>query len=223
MVRIDWYFDVVSPYAYLAFEALPAALAPVTVPHAVHYRPVLFAGLLEAFGQKGPAEIAPKRQFTYEHVVWLAQRHGIALRAPRAHPFNPLPLLRALVAVGGAEPNRAQVAAAFRYVWREGALPDEPGFAELLGALDVAPAQLDDAAVKAQLRANTAAAQGAGVFGVPMAVAVRDGDAPQRFWGLDALPMLAAWIDGDALFASAEFKRAAALPVGVQRKAVAST
>ena len=98
MPSADWYFDFVSPFAYLQSEQLPT-LAPRL---AVRYRPVLFAGLLEAAGQKGPAEIATKRAFTYRFVVWQAKRLGIPLKFPPAHPFNPLPFLRLALACDGA-------------------------------------------------------------------------------------------------------------------------
>ena len=64
------------------------------------YRPVLFAGLLKHHGQLGPAEIAPKRDWTYRQVLWLAHAHGIPLQMPAAHPFNPLALLRLALACG---------------------------------------------------------------------------------------------------------------------------
>ena len=92
MKPIVFWFDPISPFAYLAFEHLPQALAGCT--YAVEYRPLLFAGLLKHWGQKGPAEIPPKRAWTYRHIAWLAHQHGIALQMPAVHPFNPLPLLR---------------------------------------------------------------------------------------------------------------------------------
>ena len=87
---VDWYFDFVSPFAYLQSERL-ASLPPRV---AIRFRPVLFAGLLDANGQKGPAEITAKRNFTYRFVVWQARKLGIPLKFPHEHPFNPLPLLR---------------------------------------------------------------------------------------------------------------------------------
>lgn len=90
MKRLTFWFDVNSPYGYLAFERLPWALdgLPVTT----SYRPVLFAGLLNHWGQKGPAEIEPKRAWTFRHVACLAGRRrsqrghavGRAGAAPRA-------------------------------------------------------------------------------------------------------------------------------------------
>jgi 2-hydroxychromene-2-carboxylate isomerase len=58
----DWYFDFISPFAYLQSEQLHR-LQPLVQ---IRYRPVLFAGLLKHWGNKGPAEVLPKRQFTYE-------------------------------------------------------------------------------------------------------------------------------------------------------------
>jgi len=212
--QIDWYFDFVSPYSYLAFVALPQALAELDPAPEIRYRPVLFAGLLNHWGHTGPAELAPKRRFTYEHVAWLADRHGIALRAPRHHPFNPLPLLRAAIAAGSSRPAIGRL---FDHVWRDGALPDEPAFAVLLAELGVAPAALESAEVKAALRANGEAAIAAGVFGVPTAVA-RTARGVRAIWGFEALPMLADWLRDAPVFAGEEMARAAELPAGEQRR-----
>ena len=212
--EIDWYFDFISPYSYLAFEALPVALAAIEPAPAVRYRPVLFAGLLNHWGHKGPAEVPPKRRFTYEHVAWLADRHGIAMRAPRQHPFNPLPLLRAAIAAGN---QRDAIGKLFRFVWRDGALPDEPAFAQLLADLRIAPAALDAPEVKSALRANGEAAIAAGVFGVPTAVA-RTARGVRAIWGFDALPMLVDWLRDAPVFSNDEMRRAADLPMGEQRR-----
>jgi 2-hydroxychromene-2-carboxylate isomerase len=189
--RIDFWFDPVSPFAYLAFERLPQALEGCSI--AVEYRPLLFAGLLKHWGQKGPAEIEPKRAWTFRHVAWLAQHHGIELQTPAQHPFNPLPLLRLVLATGA---NRRSVEAVMRHVWHGGADAADPA---RLAALqrELAPAR-DPAsdAVKAELRAATDAAIARGVFGVPTFEL-----AGRLFWGVDALPMLRAAVQDDAWFA----------------------
>ena len=115
----DWYFDFVSPFAYLQSEQL-AALAPRIT---VRYKPVLFAGLLGAHGQLGPAEIPAKRAFTYRFVLWQAKRLGIPLKLPHEHPFNPLPLLRLAIA---CDCEASAIHRIFRFVWRDGRLPDLP-------------------------------------------------------------------------------------------------
>ena len=125
MKHITFHFDVVSPYAYLAFEKLPQALQGLS--YEVAYRPVLFAGFLKHHGQLGPAEIAPKRDWTYRQVLWLANAHGIPLQMPAGHPFNPLPLLRLALACGaGPQPNRYICETVFRHLWRGGADASAP-------------------------------------------------------------------------------------------------
>jgi 2-hydroxychromene-2-carboxylate isomerase len=191
MKHITCYLDFISPYAYLAFELLPEALRGVS--YSVSYTPVLFAGLLKQHGQLGPAEIAPKRDWTYRQVLWLAHSRGIPLQLPASHPFKPLPLLRLALACSPeyapGTPNRYVCETLFRHVWRGGA---EAGDAQRLESLvqQLAP-QRDPHSdtVKAQLKKNTEEAMAQGVFGVPTFSV--DG---KLFWGLDSLPMLREYL-----------------------------
>lgn len=211
MKHITFYLDFISPYAYLAFEKLPEALMGLS--YTVTHKPVLFAGLLQHHGQLGPAEIPPKRDWTYRQVQWLAHAHGVALHLPAAHPFNPLALLRLAVACDAAgTPNRYVTGTVFRHVWTGGG---DAADATRLAALqaELAPARdVASAEVKAQLKANTDEAIARGLFGVPT-FAVDD----KLFWGFDALPLLRAYLAGDAWFGSGAWEAARALPSGVQR------
>lgn len=211
MTPITFYLDPISPYAYLAFERLPQALAGHT--YMVEYRPVLFAGLLQHWGQLGPAEVAPKREWTFRQVAWLAHHHGVPLQMPAVHPFNPLPLLRLLLAsAADGQPSRLACESVLRHVWRGGADPgDAQRFESLTKTLQPARDPQDDE-VKRQLRANTEAAIARGVFGVPT-FELPDG---KLFWGHDSLDMLAACLGGDAWFAGPWDDAGAPVP-GVQR------
>ena len=82
MHALTFYFDVISPYAYLAFDQLPRTLQGLS--YTVNYQPVLFGGLLKHHGQLGPAEIAGKRDWTYRQSLWLARQQGLTLRTPAA-------------------------------------------------------------------------------------------------------------------------------------------
>jgi len=193
--RIVFWLDFVSPFAYLAFERLPQALDGLS--YEVQYRPVLFAGMLAHHGHKGPAEIEPKRAWTFRHVHWLAHQQGIPLDTPAAHPFNPLALLRLAwaCAAEGSTPNRRVCEAIFRHVWRGGAdAADAARLAALTSALEPRAAAVDEA-VKLRLRAATEEALALGVFGVPT---LQVGE--RLFWGLDALPMVAGCLRGDPWF-----------------------
>ena len=91
MHQLTFYLDFISPYAYLAFHALPKALQGLS--YQVRYQPILFGAVLQHHGQLGPAEIEGKRAWTYRQVLWLAQQQGCPLRMPASHPYNPVPML----------------------------------------------------------------------------------------------------------------------------------
>jgi 2-hydroxychromene-2-carboxylate isomerase len=204
---VHWYFDYISPFAYLQSHRLE----DFTEYALVRCKPVLFGALLAHHGHKGPAEIAAKRGWTYEHALWLAQRNNVPMRLPAAHPFNPLPLLRLSVLLGS--PIHV-VRRLFAYVWVEGHLPqDAPAWSALLDEFGVTPADLDAPEVKDGLRRNTEEAIAAGVFGVPTSIV--DG---HLIWGFDATDMVHAKIADDPFFESPEVAAAHALPVGVQRR-----
>jgi 2-hydroxychromene-2-carboxylate isomerase len=212
MKQLVFWFDPISPFAYLAFERLPHLLEGVS--YDVSYRPILFAGLLKAWGQKGPAEIEPKRAWTFRHVHWIAHQHGIEIATPAQHPFNPLALLRLLIACAppGGTPNRRACEAVLRHVWRGGGDANDAARLRALTeelAPRVAP---DDESVKRALKDSTDDALQRGVFGVPTIEA--DG---RLFWGLDALPMLAACLRGDAWFDGPAWSREGEPRAGVKR------
>jgi 2-hydroxychromene-2-carboxylate isomerase len=193
--HLSFWFDPISPYSYLAFEQLPQALEGLS--YSVEYRPVLFAGLLKHWGQKGPAEIEPKRAWTFRQIAWQAHQLGIPIETPAQHPFNPLALLRLLhgCATAGGTPNRHACELVLRHVWRGGADPNDAARLDAL-RVQLAPARNPaDAAVKQALRDLTAQAVERGVFGVPTV-----GLDGRLFWGLDALAMVAAAMRGDPWF-----------------------
>jgi 2-hydroxychromene-2-carboxylate isomerase len=218
MKRLTFYFDPISPYAALGFEALPEALAGHSVE--VVYRPILLAALLQALGQKGPAEIEAKRRWTFRQVAWLAHCQGVVLDPPAQHPFNPLPLLRLAWACAapagqpGDTPGRWVVEQLFHHVWRgAGADANDPvRLAELAKRLVPAQDPSGDA-VKQRLRSETEAALSLGVFGVP--TFEFEG---RLFWGQDALPMLSAALAGDPWFRSGAWESAARTRPGIARR-----
>ena len=212
MHHITFYLDFISPYAHLAFHALPQALQGHS--YQVTHKPVVFGAVLKHLGQLGPAEIAGKRDWTYRQVLWHARTQGLPMRMPATHPFNPLGLLRLAVACDAAgTPNRQVCETLFNHVWHTGL---EAADAERLAQVQaqLAP-QRDpqDEAVKQQLKAHTDEALALGVFGVPMLVV--DG---QLFWGFDALPMLRAYLDGDDWFQTDAWKQVGKVPTGITRR-----
>ncbi len=207
MTALVWYFDFVSPYSYLQIAAYPQLVRESIL------RPVLFAGLLGHWGGKGPAEVPAKRLQTYRFTAWQADKRGIPMRYPPAHPFNPLPALRLALAL---ESRYEPVRSIFDFIWGEGrSIADEwPALAERLGlGLAQAEAMIAEPRVKEALAANGREAVARGVYGVPTF-----DTGKELFWGLDATDMLCDYLADAALFDAPEMQRIANLPVGAARK-----
>ena len=212
MKTITFYLDFISPYAWLAFHALPQALQGIS--HRVVHKPVLFGAMLRHHGQLGPAEIPSKRDWTYRQVLWLARQQGCEMQLPVAHPFNPLGLLRlALACDTDGEPNRFVCEQVFRHVWCSG---QDAADATRLATLAEQLQPVRDPGspeVKQGLQAHTDEAIALGLFGVPSFV-VDD----RLFWGQDALPMLRAYLSGDDWFDGPAWNAVHATAVGIRRQ-----
>ena len=187
--------DVISPYAYLGWHRVHDVAA--THGRVVTPEPVLFAAMLDAWRQRGPAEIPPKRLYTFKHAVRLAHEYSIPLAPPPGHPFNPLLALRVATAALGTPGAHAVIDALFAAVWAGGPGTEDPtALAAWLSGrgLDgpTLVAQAQTTPIKAKLRATTDAAIARGCFGVP----TFDVDG-ELFWGQDALGHVAAWLRGD--------------------------
>lgn len=214
---IRFYFDFISPYAFLAWTQMPSiakrhggTLEPI---------PVLFAALLDKNGQKGPAEIPSKRRYLFKDVARKAWRLGVTnLAPPVAHPFNPLTALRVSGSVDDLELRVQVIDALYKAVWTRRMAIDSPeAVTAVLNDAGLDGAKLTSAATsqeaKDRLRANTEAALSNNVFGVPTIVV--DGEL---FWGTDTLIDVESFMKGDLpRFSDAEWDK---IPRAADRKAV---
>lgn len=206
-----WYFDVISPFSYLALGEVEQLAERMNV----LYRPILFAALLRHWSHLGPAEIPPKRLHTYRLCVFEAERRGIAFRFPPSHPFNPLKPLR-LIAALDASPGAVRTI--MDRIWRDGLdLGAEENWRTTCAMLGLdttrADALVEAAETRARLRANTEAAINAGLFGVPT---LQIGS--ELFWGVDALPMAHAYLANPDLFNTPEMRRVATINASSTRE-----
>jgi 2-hydroxychromene-2-carboxylate isomerase len=214
MKKVKFYFDFVSPYAWLAERKLRDL--PLSALAEVQYVPVLFAGILNAHGTKGPAEIPAKRNYVFRDVLRLATIEGLNPSFPRSHPFNPLAALRFATAVD--VPHRpAFVAEVFDLIWNQG--QDANDLSVLSGAAEKLnlPAEhliqkISTDPVKAALRLATDEASKRGLFGVPTFEA--DGEF---FWGTDRLDHVVRFLKGGLRLDERKLESILARPASAQR------
>lgn len=192
---IRFYFDYISSNAYLAWLELPRLAARHD--RSIETVPTLFAGLLGAHGQLGPAEIPAKAAWMFRNNLRKAALLGVPLNAPLHHPFNPLLALRVSSAPETEDERARAITALFRAVWVERLHVSEPAVVErLLDGAGLRGAELvgraQGAEAKQRLRADTDAAIARGVFGVPTLIV---GD--ELFWGYDDFPFLDQHLAGN--------------------------
>jgi 2-hydroxychromene-2-carboxylate isomerase len=191
MSRPILYFDVGSPFVYLAAERIERVLGVDPV-----WQPVLLGGLFKATGRSSWARGDDARRAAgMRDIQARAARYGLPpIRWPDAWPGDYLTAQRAAVWAGDAAKAYALAAGRRAFVHgRDLSLREEVLGAIADAGLDPEAAALDDPAVKLALREATDAAHARGVFGVPT-VAV--GDA--LFWGDDRLEEAAAAQQGFA-------------------------
>jgi 2-hydroxychromene-2-carboxylate isomerase len=163
MRDIEFFFDVGSPYSYLAFHALPAIAERNGV--AVIYRPFLLGAVFKATGNSPPAMVPARGRWMFADLQRWGEKYGLPFVLPTTFPINTLLPMRALTAVG---PERIRDAAnsLFHAYWGEGLDISEPDLIDqLLGTRVTSEASTE--AVKLHLREVTNEAVERGAFGAP--------------------------------------------------------
>ena len=183
----EFFFDVGSPAAYLAWTQLPTLCADAGAK--LVYRPMLLGGVFQATGNASPMMVPAKGSYMAVDLGRFAQRYGVPFRINPHFPINTLTLMRAVVGIQMRHPNRfdAFLTAVYPALWATGANLNDPAVtAATLVEADFDPAEVfalvNDAGIKAALKANTEEAVKRGVFGAPT---VFVGDA--MFFGQDRL------------------------------------
>lgn len=185
-------FDYISPYAYLAWTQIHELAAKHD--RTVEPVPVLFAGLLKAWGHKGPAEIPPKKRYVGKDIARNARVLRQPVRPPPQHPFNPLLSLRVSCLLMSDAQRNALVNGLFGATWASGEGVTDPAVVERIARSCGVPNALERALeqeAKDALRNNTEEAVARGLWGVPTIEV--DGEL---FWGLDSLQHLDRFLEG---------------------------
>lgn len=186
----DFYFDLVSPYSYLAATQL-RALCERTSAHA-HYKPVLLGAIMQATGNQPPLSVAvaPKQRWLLRDVKDWALHYDVPLAFPKSFPFNSLKVQRMLIAADEQGGIVTLTHALFDALWGQGAeVMDLAKLAQCADQVGLEGAALlartDASEVKERLKANTEEAIARGAFGAPT---FAYGD--RIYWGNDRMVLL---------------------------------
>lgn len=199
MERVEFYYDLVSPYSYLAHARIRRICEERGAE--LILRPMLLGGVHKAVRLQSPIEIAPKARYQARDIRRWAQHYGLPLDYPDPFPFRSLKSMRAAVVCGKSGDLASFTREAFALYWEEGGAPkgleeaDEDGpVAEVARRIGADPGEVLGGAVspetKKALKAATAGAVGRGVFGAPTFFV-----SEEMFFGNDRLHFVEAALE----------------------------
>lgn len=199
MDRVEFFYDLVSPYSYLAYgraESICAERGAELV-----LRPMLLGALHNAVGLQAPIEIKPKGRYQTRDIYRWAEYYGIPLQFPEPFPFRTLKTMRAALYTGGQGLLEDFTREAFALYWTEGGAPkgteeaDEDGpISEVARRVGLDPEEVlagaSEPENKEALKATTAEAVERGAFGAPTFFV-----NGEMFWGNDRLHFVEAALE----------------------------
>jgi 2-hydroxychromene-2-carboxylate isomerase len=179
--QIEFFFDYLSPFSYLADTQLPAIARRTGAE--IAYRPILMGAVMKNVGNAGPLSIPSKAAYNVAEFQRWAKRYGVPARFSPHFPFNTIRVVRAAIAAQQYGRFPAFHSAAFRAIWEQGQdLSKEEALLQLLDEAGIDPALIEGDDIKNRLRANVDEAVSRGAFGAPTFFV--DGE---MFWGNDRL------------------------------------
>lgn len=212
--ELFFYFDYISPYAYLAWKKITRLAERYSVK--LKPEPVLFGVILDNIDTKGPAEIPSKREFVFKDVLRWAAKRNIPLNFPPAHPFNPLPALRSTCVMENNPRYFEFINTLFDKCWKDGL---DISNTELISSImhdfgvDNGLEQINNSEIKNILKEKTNNALSRGIFGVPSMCVDNE-----IFWGNDRLEFLENYLRGEDVIDKDKLNEILSRPKAVERK-----
>ena len=196
MKKVEFYYDLVSPYSYLAWGEAGRICEEQGAE--LELRPMLLGAVHKTVGLQAPIQVQPKARYQSKDIVRWAEHYGLPLDFPKPFPFRTLKTMRAAVFLQERGDLEAFTREAFALYWEEGGAPkgtdeaDEDGpISEVARRIGVDPEEVLAGAAsdkaKEGLKDSTSGALERGVFGAP---AFFVGD--ELFWGNDRLGFVEA-------------------------------
>ena len=189
--NIEFFFDIGSPYSYLAAVQMEGLAERSGLQ--VVWQPFLLGAVFKATGNRPPATVAAKARWMLGDLSLQADQLGVPFQMPAFFPINSLLPQRALLAAGrtsGQNALRSLALALFEAYWGAGEDVSQPEtLARCAEEVGLSPdALMRDAVAQANkdaLKALTGDAISRGAFGAPTFF-FQD----QMFWGNDRIPLL---------------------------------
>ena len=181
---IDFYFDIISPYAYLAYKQLSSLENLKKIKF--NYKPILLGGLHKLAGITAPAFNEFKMKNMKNDCNLIASKKNIKFQWNDKFPINTLKIMRGYLSVN-EEKKDIYLETFFNAYWRDNIdLENIDEIKNLLKKIDIDTNNffndLEDIKIKEKLKEITNSAFEKEVFGAPTFIVNN-----KLFWGQDRL------------------------------------
>ncbi|PIK16345.1 DsbA family protein [Halobacteriovorax sp. JY17] len=190
---MDFYFDFLSPYSYLAFQWLKknrSLLDSLSIE--INFHPTILSKLIHSYETKGPAEIESKRNYLFKDCLRFSSLNKIPFNTPKTLPFNSLYALRLVLAC----PKNKKfdlIDSIFTKGWGRGEeIGEEEELFETLKENDLPESLMEETTskeIRKELKQVLSNGINRGVFGLPTFI-YKD----ELFWGNDSTKYLELFI-----------------------------
>ena len=188
---LDFYFDFISPYSYLAVKRLPHI--PELADIDTNWLPFNLPKVIKDSGNTPPASSRAKALYMMQDLKRWARLLDVPFKLIKPGAFDARPGMALACMLEGDERLRF-CTAAFDAIWSGAVNPvSDSGWVERIIETQSLPAAwltLDLEEGKERIKTNTEAALKAGCFGAPTFILKGQG-RPQMFWGVDRMDFLA--------------------------------
>jgi len=180
--EIDFYFDFISPYTYLAHKKIQSLPKDIKI----NYKPILLGGLHNLQGITAPAFIKPKLKHMISDCNLIAKKDKSNFIWNSKFPINSLNIMRGYLYIN-VEKKDLYLNIMFDAYWKDNLdISNEGIFKTLLEKCKIEVISffngIKDTKIKDELKSVTQKAHDKGVFGAPTFI-VND----KIFWGQDRL------------------------------------
>ena len=181
---IDFYFDFISPYSFLAHKRIRKIEKTENIKFT--YKPILLGGLHNLIGITAPAFINSKAKFMFRDCKMVSRKFNIKFKFNPLFPINSLNLMRGLLSVKNGLKN-TYIDLFFDAYWQDALnLNDEKIIFSILKKIKINKSNflknIKDQKIKDKLKQLTQNAYKKDIFGAPTFVVNK-----KIFWGQDRL------------------------------------
>ena len=182
---VEFYFDFVSPYSYIAHKQIQKVEKKNTFK--IKYMPICLGGLHNSAGVTPAAFISVKAKYMIKDTKLVSEKKNIKFTFNYYFPIKTVNFMRGVIIAEEDNFEKLYIEKIFNAIWKDGLnMNDQNIIEKVIKNMDINPKtfllRATDIKIKDKLKKLTDDALGKGIFGAPTFLINK-----KIFWGQDRL------------------------------------